>query len=189
MAGFNAAAFRSKLKGGGARPNLYEVTLTFPGNDGGASEMLTFMCRSASLPGMTVGTVNVPYFGRTIKLAGDRTFEDWSIRAFNDEDFLVRNAFEAWQNRLALLDSTTNLIENGADVGGAERLYIDITVNQLSRKGGDVLKSYTLKNAHPTNVGQIELAWDSNDAIEEFDVTFAYDYFETNKISGMTSSV
>lgn len=189
MTGFNAAAFRSKLKHGGARANLFEVTLTFPGEGGAASEMFTFMCRAANLPGMQVGQIAVPYFGRTIKLAGDRTFEDWNIRAFNDEDFLVRNAFEAWQNRLAMIDSTTSAIENAASVGGQDRLYIDVTVNQLSRKGGKPLKSYTLKNAYPSNLGSIELAWDTNDAIEEFDVTIAYDYFVTNKIEGMKVSV
>ena len=194
MTGFNASAFRSKLKDGGARANLFEVTMTFPGEAGGASEMFTFMCRSASLPGMTVGQIAVPYFGRTIKLAGDRTFEDWNVRVFNDEDFLVRNAFEAWQNRFAMLDNTTSAIENATSVGGQDRLYVDITVNQLSRKGdgrpgGPILKSYTLKNAHPTNLGSIELAWDSNDAIEEFDVVIAYDYFVTNKIEGMKVQV
>ena len=187
--GFDATAFRSQLTYGGARPNLYEVVIAFPAEAGKASEKFTFMCRSTSLPGMQMGTVRVPYFGREIKLAGNRTFEDWNIRVFNDEDFLVRNAFEAWQNRLDLLDHATPAKENTMSAGGPAALYVDVVVTQLAKDSLTPLKKYTLKNAHPMNIGAIELAWDSNDQIEEFDVTFAYDYFVTEEISGMSVSV
>ena len=186
--GFDATAFRSKLQYGGARPNLYEVVVSMPGEAGAASEEFTFMCRAASMPGMTVGVVQVPYFGRFIKLAGDRQFEDWSVRVINDEDFSVRNAFEAWQNRLAMLDFGTPAIENAVPVGGHEFLYVDIEVTQLAKDGHGDLKKYYLKKAWPVMIGPIELAYDANDQIEEFDVTFAYDYFTTDKISGMGSS-
>lgn len=187
--GFDATAFRSKLQYGGARPNLYEVVVSMPGEAGAASEEFTFMCRAASMPGMTVGVVQVPYFGRFIKLAGDRQFEDWSVRVINDEDFLVRNAFEAWQNRLVMLDHGTPAIENAAAVGGHEMLYVDITVTQLAKDGATPLKRYHLKKAMPTMIGPIELAYDANDQIEEFDVVFTYDYFVTDEIDGMSVSI
>jgi hypothetical protein len=187
MAGFDAAAFRSKLQFGGARPNLYRVVVSFPDDGNGVSEEFSFMCRAASLPGMNVGQVQVPYFGRMIKYAGDRQFEDWNVRVINDEDFIVRNAFESWQNRLSLLDYTTLAKENAISVGGREFLYVDIEVTQFAKDGGTDLKTYYMKKAWPVSIGPIELAYDSNDQIEEFDVVFALDYFTTDKIEGMKS--
>lgn len=184
---FNATTFRSKLTGGGARPNLFKVSLSFPGNTGSneSNEEFSFMCRSASVPSLNVGVVNVPYFGRIIKLAGDRTFEDWNIRVFNDESYNVRKAFEKWQSRLTQLDHDTagkeHIMTNGS-------YYIDVTVEQYSKGNGsedpmgEVVKTYTLKNAWPSMIGAIELAWDSNDQIEEFDVTFSYDYFQSSGV-------
>lgn len=194
---FDATKFRSHLEYGGARPNLFEVKLSFPaeGQTSGADTEFTFMCRAASLPAMLVGTANLQYFGRTVKFAGDRQFEDWSVQVINDEDFLVRNAFEAWQNRMALIDHNTNQIETMCTPNMAA-YYVDITVTQLGKDGGlcstispDGLKTYTLKNAWPTMIGPIELAWDANDQIEQFSVNFAYDYFITNKISGTTVQI
>ena len=193
---FNAAEFRSKMRYGGARPNLYEVTLSFPSDLGEASEIFTFMCRSASLPGMMIGTAPTSYFGRTVKFAGDRQFEDWNVQVYNDEDFKVRNAFEAWQNRMSLLDHNTKAVENMCSPG-PEAYYVDITVKQLGKdgglcghgNGGDGLKTYTLKNAWPNQSGPIELAWDANDQIETFSVNFTYDYFITDKIEGLSDSI
>ena len=184
---FDATKFRSRLEFGGARPNLYEVTMSFPAGLNGADEEFTYMCRAAQLPGMNVGIAQVPYFGRFIKLHGDRTFEDWSVRVINDEDFKVRNAFEAWQNRLAMIDWGTNSIENAG--GNWQDLHIDITVTQMGKDGNTRLKVYTLHNAWPTNIGPIELAWDMNDTVEEFSVQFSYDYFTNDKISGTSVSL
>ena len=184
---FDATKFRSHLEFGGARPNLYEVTMSFPAGMGSVDEEFTYMCRAAQLPGMNVGIAQVPYFGRFIKLHGDRTYEDWSVRVINDEDFKVRNAFEAWQNRLAMIDWGTNSIENAG--GNWQDLHIDITVTQMGKDGNTRLKVYTLHNAWPTNIGPIELAWDMNDTVEEFSVQFSYDYFTNDKISGTSVSL
>lgn len=191
---FNASTFRSKLQYGGARPNLYEVKMNFPNATGDESETLTYMCRAASLPGMSVGTAALPYFGRTLKFAGDRQFEDWSVRIINDEDFKIRNAFEVWQNHMSIVSHNSNAVEDMCSPGPAS-YYIDITVTQLTKDGGlcgthstatedGGAKSYTLKNAWPTQIGPIELAWDANDQIEEFSVNFTYDYFVTDKLNG-----
>ena len=189
---FNAAKFRSFMQYGGARPNLYKVTLTFPpgtttGSD--TDEAFTFLCKSASLPGMRMGTAQASYFGRKINFAGDREFEPWSVSLYTDEDFKVRNALEAWQNRMSLLDHDTNAIDGMCD---QKTFYVDISVTQLGKDGnlcghgeGDGhggLKTYTLKNAFPTDIGQIALAYDSNDTIAEYEVTFTYDYFLSDRL-------
>lgn len=97
---FDAASFRAQLKGDVARPNLFTCAVSFPQNDINAQTKFTFTCRSAQLPGMQIGQVQVPYFGRVIKFAGDRQFEDFPVRIINDEDYTVRQAFETWQNNL-----------------------------------------------------------------------------------------
>lgn len=184
---FDATQFRSKMEFGGARPNLFEVKLSFPGEGGVADEEFTFMCRSAQLPGMNMGIAQVSYFGRSIKLQGDRMYEDWNVRVYNDEDFKVRNAFEAWQNRMGMIDWGTDAIENPA--GDWQDMYVDITVTQMAKDGNTRLKQYTLHNAWPTNIGPIELDWASNDNVEEFSVNFSYDYFTNDKIEGTSVSV
>lgn len=178
---FDATAFRSKLQHGGARPNLYEVRMSIPGSPG-ADEEFTFMCKAASLPGMNVGTATVHYFGRPMNFAGDRTFEDWSVSVINDEDFVVRNAFEAWQNAFAELDHGAKRIENADGVGQWQNLYVNATVTQMGKDGNTRLKSYTFHNMWLTSLGAIELSWDSNDTIEEFSAVLTYDYFTTDKI-------
>ena len=95
---FSVNEFRSQMTGDGARPNLFEVSMPFPlfSNPENAQQKLTFMCKTAQLPGSTLGVVPVQYFGRELKFAGNRTFADWNITVINDEDFVVRNAFERW---------------------------------------------------------------------------------------------
>lgn len=182
MAGFNAAAFRSKLKSGGARPNQYEVEITFP-DAGGAAETFKFTCRATSTPGFTVGSVDTSYFGRRVSFAGDRQFEDWNVRVYNTLDYQVRNAFERWSDRLARLDHTTTTHSQD----GGLPVYSTAKVKHIDLNG-NVIKTYTLKNVWPVNVAPMELAWDANDAIQEFDVTLRMDYFVTDKIEGGTAS-
>ena len=100
----NINDFKAKLAGGGARPNQFKVTMPFPGyaQVGGEIEDLAFLCRATVIPAMTVGNINVPFRGRQIKIAGDRTFEDWNVTVINDTDFKLRNAFERWQNGINL---------------------------------------------------------------------------------------
>ncbi len=166
--------FKAKLSGGGARPNQFKVVMPFPGyaQVGGEIEQLAFLCQATSLPEMTIGEVEVPFRGRTIKIAGDRTIGDWSITVINDTDFLLRNAFERWQNGINNMSDNEGLT-NPADY------QVDAFVDQLDRNGATI-KSYTLRGAHPTSIGSIALDYETNNAIETFDVTFAYQYFESN---------
>lgn len=166
--------FKAKLSGGGARPNQFKVTMPFPGyaQVGGEIEDLAFLCRSTSLPGMTVPSFNVPFRGRAIKIAGDRTIEDWSVTCYNDTDFKLRNAFERWSNGI------NNLTDNEGLTNPAD-YQVDAFVDQLDRNGATI-KSYTLRGVFPTIIAPIELTYDEATAIEEFAVTFAYQYFESN---------
>jgi hypothetical protein len=170
----NISDFKAKLAGGGARANQFKVTMPFPGyaQVGGEIEDLAFLCTSTSIPAMTIGNVNVPFRGRVIKIAGDRTFASWSINVLNDTNFKLRNAFERWQNGINNMTDNEGL-SNPVDY------QVDVFVDQLDRNG-NTLKSYTLRGAYPTSIGAIDLAYETNDAVEDFDVTFEYQYFETN---------
>ena len=170
----NINDFKAKLAGGGARANQFKVTMPFPGyaQVGGEIEELAFLCTGASIPAMTVGTVPVSFRGRTIKLAGDRTFADFTITVLNDTNFKLRNAFERWQNGI------NNMTDNEGLTNPAD-YQVDAFVDQLDRNGA-TLKSYTLRGAFPVVIAPIELTYDEQTAVEQFDVTFSYQYFETN---------
>lgn len=179
---FNASQFRSKLQFGGQRPNLFQVSVTFP-NSAGVDEEFTFMCRASNSPGMTVGVVQVPYFGRFVNFVGDRQYDDWNVQVINDEDFLVRNAFEKWQDAMNLMrHSTARTDATGISSAGGQNFYATATITQYG-KGGGVTKIVTLKNAFPFQIGPMDLAWDNNDQIQIFDATFRYDFFETTSQS------
>ena len=170
----NINDFKAKLAGGGARANQFKVTMPFPGYSqvGGEIEELAFLCKITQLPAMTVGMVTVPFRGRQIKIAGDRTFADWTITVINDTNFKIRNAFERWQNGI-------NNMTDGEGLTNPADYQVDAFVDQLDRNGATI-KSYTLRGAYPIDVAAIELDYGNNDTIEEFQVTFNYQYFESN---------
>ena len=178
---FNVSEFRSQLIGDGARPNLFSVTLVFPtivGNGSAAGQKLTFMAKASQLPGSSIGTVPVYYFGRETKFAGNRTFPDWTLQIINDEDFTVRNAMENWMNSL---NSNQGNVRN-ASAGGPTSYTTDATVNQYG-KTGEIIKSYNFVGMFPIDVAPIDLDWSSNDSIEEYSVTFAYQYWTNDQTS------
>ena len=169
--------------GDGARPNLFEVSLTFPTYVTGASESSTqtsFMAKSAQLPGSSIGTVPIFYFGRELKFAGNRTFADWSIQIINDEDFKIRNSLENWMNAI---NSHEGNIRSG-NASSPTNYTVDASVNQYGKGGKEnVLKSYTFVGLFPIDISPIDLDWSSNDTIEEYSVTFAYQYWTSNSTS------
>ena len=118
-----------------------------------------------------MGTVELPYRGRVLKIAGDRTFEPWTVTVINDEGFKMRNAFEQWSNKISLL------AENRSVYAAPVNYQTSATVRQLGRTGGDI-KSYKFEGIYPVNISAIDLAWDSNDAAEEYTVEFAVQYWE-----------
>jgi hypothetical protein len=175
---FNVAEFRANMVGDGARPNLFQVSLVFPtfaGDSVGAGQKLTFMAKAAQLPGATLGTVPVYYFGRELKFVGNRSFADWTITVINDENFQIRRAFESWMNGInAHGDNVrTSTAASPADYSS------DAVVNQYD-KTGNIIKSYKFVGAFPVDLSPIDLDWGSNDTIEEFTMTMAYQWWETD---------
>jgi len=173
---FNVNEFRSQMVGDGARPNLFEVSMPFPtfALPGNAQQKLTFMCKTAQLPGSTVNTVPVQYFGRELKFAGNRTFTDWTISVINDEDFIIRNAFERWMNGM---NSHALNVRNPA-AATPNGYTVDAGVTQFG-KGGNTLKKYKFIGVFPTDLSPIDVDWGSNDTIEEFTVTLSYQWWES----------
>ena len=145
----NINDFKAVLKGGGARANQFSVNMPFPGFAavGGESRVMSFLCRSTNLPGMTLGEVAVPFRGRSLYIAGDRTFETWTTTIMNDTDFAIRNAFERWMNGINALSDNSGL-ENPSDY------QVDAFVDQLDR-AGTVIKSYTFRGLWPLTIAPI----------------------------------
>ncbi len=185
--------FKSKLAGGGARPNLFEVDVTFPQdlNVQWTSEMqdtFQFLCKAASLPASIVAPIDIPFRGRILKVAGDRTFDTWTTTIINDEDFQLRTAFEEWMNGISKLDNNTGATRPLSYMGNA-------VVNQLGRGGEEgrvstiqstgttvtPLRTYYFDGIFPTNVSPIDLSYDSSDAIEEFTVEFQVQYWKAGQ--------
>ena len=173
----NINDFKAVLAGGGARANQFQVTMPFPGYaaQGGETRVMSFLCRSTNLPGMTLGEVGVPFRGRLLYIAGDRSFETWTTTIMNDTDFLLRNAYERWMNGINALSDNSGL-ENPSDY------QVDAFVDQLDR-AGSVIKSYTFRGLFPVTMDNIDLGYDTNDAVEEFGVTYRYQFFESNTTS------
>jgi hypothetical protein len=178
---FNVSEFRSQLEGDGARPNLFSVSLSFPGIAAGgaaAAAKTTFMAKSAQLPGSTIGQVPMYYFGRELKFAGNRTFADWTLQIINDEDFIVRNSIESWMNGI---NAHANNTRNTA-AQNPSGYSVDATVTQYG-KTGQALKTYKFVGLFPLDLAPIDLDWGSNDSIEEYSVTFAYQWWESTPIT------
>lgn len=167
--------FKAKLKGGGARPNLFKVTLNFPSYAAADVELASFMCKSAQLPMSMMEPIAVPFRGRQLQVAGDRAFEPWVVTIINDTDFAVRNPLERWMNAINAHSTNTGLT-NPADY------QADLLVDQLDRDE-TVLKRYTFRGCFPTNISAIDLSYDITGTIEEFSCEFQVQYWESNTTS------
>ena len=177
------ADFKSKLIGGGARPNLFEVELTtLPASvQGWDADTFKFMCKAANMPAQNIASIDVPFRGRTFKVAGDRTIDPWTITIINDEDFRLRRAFEEWSEQIAKLDNNLGTTEPSAYMVNAKvyQLGRGSTASSKDNSGTSnaVLAEYEFVDIFPTNVSQIDLSYDSTDTIEEFTVEFQVQSF------------
>ena len=167
--------FKSKLTGGGARPNLFEVELAFPNaakpdNENEVLEKARFLVKAAALPASTIAQIDIPFRGRILKIAGDRTFETWTITVINDVDFSIRSAFEKWMN-------TINKMNDGTGIVNPVDYQKDATVHQLNRDG-DILRSYKFWDVFPTNISTIDLNYETTDTVQEFTVEMQVHYWE-----------
>lgn len=169
---FNISEFQGQLTGGGARPNLFQVTIDNP-VDRGAFIKTSFMVQAAAIPEATLGVATVNYFGREVKFAGNRTFANWTTTVINDEDFLIRDGMERWSNAINGLESNLR----STALATTAQYKTNATVTQFS-KTGDPLRTYNFVGIFPVSVGTIALEWGTNDAVETFDVEFSYDYWQ-----------
>jgi len=190
-------AFKGRMIGGGARPNLFECELYFPDDaipNNTTRDALTdrtrFMVKAANLPASNIAPINIPFRGRNLKVAGDRTFEPWTITIINDVDFTIRTAFERWMNLI-------NKHEDNAGITNPTDYQKDLYVKQLGRAqvGGTVpsteaklpvLKQYRFYGTFPTSISDIPLSYDSSDQIEEFSVTMEVQWTDALDAAGST---
>lgn len=174
---FNINTFRSNMAKGGARPNLFQVTLSPPPIPGVSLGLpLSFMCKAAGIPELTVGVVELGYWGRKVKFAGNRSFAEWQITVYNDEDFLIRDSFERWSNAMSSI-TTNDSTQRTAGATSAPSSYVaNASVTQYT-KDGKPASTYNFVNVWPSVVSSIELDWDTNDSIETYTVTLQYDYY------------
>ena len=164
---------KAKLVGGGARPNLFKVTMAFPSYVTANVELASYMVKATSMPASTIAPITVPFRGRQLQIAGDRTFDPWSVTVINDTDFNVRNSFEQWMNGINQHKQNTGLTQPSSYMA-------DMIVEQLD-KDGTTEKTYNIRGTFPTNLGAIELSYDSETAIEEFEVELQIQYWESDK--------
>ena len=174
--------FKSRLAGGGARPNLFEVELTLDGEGLGFSlpgydaTQMAFLCKAANLPAQNIASIDVPFRGRIFKVAGDRTIDTWTITIINDEDFRLRRAMEFWTEQIASLDTNLGATSPNAYMAAAKVYQLGRGSSPRSTdNSGDsnsVLAEYEFVDIFPTEVSAIDLSYDSSDTIEEFTVTF-----------------
>ena len=184
--------FRARMVGGGTRSNLFECEINFPplalndsstGDSSELSKKTRFLIKAANLPASTLGVIDVPFRGRNLKIAGDRTFDPWTITIINDTDFSIRNAFERWMN----------LINKNQDAAGKiepSQYQREAYIYQLGRAnhkntGSEstniipVLKTYKFYGVFPSSVSAIDVSYDSSDTIEEFTVDLQVQWWDT----------
>ena len=188
MATKSLSQFKSQLAGGGARPNLFEVSIpSFP--DAVATsdwsneyqKTFKFLCKAAQLPASTVSPITVPFRGRQLKVAGDRTFADWSVTIINDEDFVLRTAFEKWADKISNLFDATGVTNPTSYMTNAFVKQLGRGKEAFSTKNDgnvtSVLRTYKFYDIWPSEISAIELSYDNGDTIEEFTVNFQVQYF------------
>lgn len=167
----NISDFTNAMAGGGVRSNLFLVTGNIPGFTD--NKAISFLCKAAQIPASSLGTIEIPYRGRRIKIPGDRTFQDWSITIVSDANMKLRGAFEHWS-------ATFN--SHVGNVGPNEFMEFMPTwsVTQLYRNG-EALRTYNFIGCYPSEIGAIDLSFENNDQIAEFPVTLNYTYWEAAK--------
>lgn len=177
--------FKASVVSDFARPNLFQVDLNFPTgiiNESALSTLGKFTVRAANLPASQIGVIEVPFRGRVLKIAGDRTFEPWTITVMNDSRFALRNAFELWANAIQAANENFTAAGTLGDASDSTGYFADMSVHQLARdlKDGDapkILKSYKFYNVFPSNISAIDLDFGNNDAVEEFTVELQVQYW------------
>jgi len=174
--------FRDRLVGGGARSNLFEVNITLP--DGVFGELdvdadMRFMIKAAEIPASNIGNIPVPFRGRVLPVAGDRTFDPWTVTIINDQKFNIRDAMEQWTNLINDLQFAGGDInpadyQTKAEVFQLGRNAKNAATDEIGSRGIPILRQYNFEGIYPNTVSSIPLDYGATDQIEEFQVTFNY---------------
>ena len=173
----NLSGFTQALQGGGARANQFSVSMSGSGA-AGLTGNFHFLCRSAQIPALTIGEVAVPYRGRQSFLAGDRTYDAWTVTVMNDRQYSVRAFLESWMDDMSDIGGTTK-----ANALSASTYYGNATVMQLDRNNS-AIRTYKLEGVWPTTLDAIDLSFDANDAVEEFGATFRFNWMTIGGTGG-----
>lgn len=174
----NVNQFRSALALGGARNTKFQVAITNPINSAGDLKS-PFLIQAASLPPLSLGIIPVPFVGRQIKLAGDRVYPPWTVTVLNDEDFLIRNAMENWNNAINSFEGNLNVL--GTDAPAEYKSQAQIF--QLNKRD-EVIRVYQFDGIWPAEITEIEMDWGATDRIQQFQVQFAYDWWTVDGVTG-----
>ena len=174
--------FKGALIGGGARPTLFEVELTtLPAGIEWSADNFRYMCKAAALPASNVAAIDVPFRGRIFKVAGDRTFDTWTVTIINDEGFILRTAMEEWMNQISKLENNLGATNPASYMTNAKVYQLGRGSKTSSEDNtGDkntVLREYEFVDIFPTNISAIDLSYESSDTIEEFTVEFQVQSF------------
>jgi hypothetical protein len=189
--------FKSALTGGGARPNLFQVDLTLPPEILRDSKYedgkFSILCKSAALPASNIASIDVPFRGRIFKVAGDRTFDTWTVTVINDNDFAIRNTMENWMQAIGQYGDASGLTNPEdymrlANVKQFKRGKSDVGFNKPTGSGLEVAANYKFYDIFPTNISAIDLSYDTTDTIEEFTVEFQVQYWTPLGATNETST-
>ena len=178
----NITNFRDRLVGGGARPNLFEVNIELPDGVIGQADYrddVRFMVKAAEIPAANIGNIPVPFRGRVLPVAGDRTFDPWTVTVINDAKFNIRDAMEQWSNKINDLqfdvgDISPSNYQTKAEVFQLSRGGKTTSASSTGGESINVLRTYNFEGIYPSVVSSIPLDYGATDSIEEFQVTFNY---------------
>ena len=169
---FSINQFKGALSGGGARPDLFEVTLSAPTAVGGDFADFNMLCQATTAPGVTIGVTELNYFGRQVKLAGNKTFDDWQTTILNDEDYAIRKGIEAWSD---FINNNEGNVRNTSSSTPSSYMGT-ATVKHFSKKGAGI-REYDIFNIWPSAIAELTMDWSENDSVQTFDVTWTFSHW------------
>ena len=188
--------FKRALSGGGARPNLFEVSIPSPPTgisfgSAGNNDKFSMLCKAAALPASNIAPIDVPFRGRIFKVAGDRTFDTWTVTIINDEDFTIRTAMEKWMAKIGQYQDASGDTNPNDYMKNAVVKQLGRRPSNTGASEGQGLKpiaQYKFYDIFPTNISQIDLSYDTSDTIEEFTVEFQVQYWAPEKAGNTNAS-
>jgi hypothetical protein len=183
MTVLNVDNFKKTLKGGGARSNLFTVELDLPGaisfdGEGSMNEASQFLVKTAEIPGSTISPIIIPFRGRQLKISGDKTFEPWTVTVLNDVNFTIRRAMESWMNYM-------NNHQDNQGESNPVNYEANLKVSQIDRNTGLPFgdQTWTFVGAWPSDLAAIPVSFDAENQIEEYQITFQYQYWTSDRTS------